>query len=78
MLYKAEFNSVGNNLYWHFHKYIDTDRGAEYFNTVWCGYNDSNWWNNVAPYEAIRTIKGDEGTEKVFIINFKTCEVKEV
>lgn len=78
MNYKVEFNRMGNDLFWNFHKFIETDKGYEYFNAEWDGYNDSNWWENVAPFETIRTIKGDKGTEKVFQINFSTCEVRKI
>lgn len=78
MIYKAEFNQLRNDLYWNFYKMLETDKGYEFFNETWTGYNDDNWWNNVAPFESIRTVTGDKGTVKVFKINFKTCEVEEV
>lgn len=80
MIYKAEFRQLSNDLFWNFCKSIETDKGYEYFITTWTGYNDANWWNNVAPLKQARisTVIGDKGTVKVFKINFKTCEVEEV
>ena len=76
--YKAEFRQMGNDLFWNFCKLIETDKGYEFFDTTWEGYNDANWWNNVAPLEQTRTVTGDKGTVKTFRINFQTCEVEEV
>lgn len=80
MIYKAEFRQLNNDLFWNFCKSIETDKGYEYFTKIWTGYNDANWWNNVAPLKQARTatVIGDKGTVKVFKINFKTCEVEEV
>jgi hypothetical protein len=42
----------------------------------WQGYNDANWWVNVAPTEQARVRKMPCG--RMFEIDFKTCEVFEL
>ncbi len=80
MTFKAEFSQIGNDLFWNFCKLIETDKGYEFFDTTWTGYNDANWWNNVAPLKQTRTavVTGDKGTVKTFQINFTTGEVEEI
>ena len=78
MTYKAELEQQRNDLYWKLYLNLVTDKDCEFFNVTWKGYNDANWWNNVALFESIKTVKGDKGTEKTFQINFSTGEVKEL
>ena len=80
MGYKVEVKCMHNDLFWNFCKLIETDKGYEFFDTTWEGYNDSNWWDNVAPLKKTRTatVTGDKGTVKTFQINFSTGEVEEV
>lgn len=42
----------------------------------WSGYNDANWWENVAPTEQARIRTMPCG--RTFEINFETCEVFEL
>lgn len=61
---KAEFSSIGRDLFW---RHFDMVDGF----IRWSGYDDANWWKNVAPSGATRT--GKSG--RVYTINYTTNEV---
>ena len=63
---KAEFQALGNDLYW---KLYDTHDGF----IRWAGYDDANWWQNVAPFYRDK-IGGRSGL--TYRINFDTREVE--
>lgn len=67
-LRKAEFQSLGRDLYW---KLYDTQDGF----IRWSGYDDTNWWQNVAPTVRDRVGKHSGLTYR---INFDTNEVETV
>ena len=80
----AKFTRYGNDLYWDFTdlRFLYGSRGecigSEFFHARWSGYDDANWWDNVAPN--IKPIKctSDKGTVAYFRIDFRTCKVEEV
>ena len=76
----AECNHLRNDIFWDFGRFYNTDKGYEWFKCMWTGYNDANWWDNVATKEEYQTRKvtGDKGTVKTFKIDFKTNIVTEV
>ena len=65
-LRKAEFQALGNDLYW---KLYDTQDGF----IRWTGYDDQNWWQNVAPAKRDRTGLRSGLTYR---INFETGDVE--
>lgn len=71
---KAESRHSRNDLYWVIY-FLDMVTG-EFIKLRWIGYNDGFWWNNVAPTEQARVIKGTNG--KSYRIDFNTGEVWEV
>lgn len=66
----AELTASNNDLIWKYSFYTDDLVWVKLF---WWGYNDSYWWNEVAPTEDARTIKGEDGRK--YSIDFKTCDV---
>lgn len=62
----AEFQSMGNDLYW---KVYDMEDGF----IRWTGYDDGNWWRNVAP---ARRDKVGEKTGRTYRINYETNVVE--
>ena len=75
--FKAEFDSYFNDLFWKV-TFFDFTGKAEYFKAEWVGYNDDNWWNNVAPSKKRQIITGDRGTKMTLEIDFETCKVTEI
>lgn len=69
----AKFSSMRNDLFWEFYRF--TDNGV-WLKLRWFGYNDYNWWHNVAPAKEIQQVKGQDG--KTYRIDFNTSEVFEV
>lgn len=69
---KAQFSSMGNDLSW---KYFDEIDGLIY----WHGYDDSNWWMNVAHTNQARQRIGSK-TGRIFEIDFHTyvVNIKEI
>jgi hypothetical protein len=51
---------------------------CEFFHVKFSGYNDINWWDNVAPYENTTEVKGDKGNIRKFKIDYNTCIIEEV
>lgn len=78
--YKTEYDKLQNDLFWSFCELFETDKGLEFFKHKWVGYNDDNWWNNVATKDENRIAKviGDKGTVIYLKIDFKTGIVKEI
>jgi hypothetical protein len=64
---QAEFTSLGRDLYWKV--YAGTDGFVR-----WGGYDDRNWWDNVAPTDHARTRFG-KATGRRFVIDFATGAV---
>ena len=60
----AQFSSLGNDLTW---QYFDDADGLIF----WHGYNDRNWWINVAHTDQARQRIGSK-TGRVFEIDFHT------
>lgn len=69
----AKFDALRNDLFWSYHHYTND---LVWLKLDWYGYNDQNWWNNVAPTEGARAKVGQDG--KTYLIDFHTCEVFEV
>lgn len=65
--YTATHTQLSNDLYWKVYA------GEDGF-VRWFGYNDRNWWDNVAPLEHTRTRVG-KVTGRKFTIDFTTGEV---
>lgn len=63
----ADHSQLGNDLFWKV--YVSGDGFIR-----WGGYNDRNWWENVAPLEHTRTRVG-KVTGRTFVIDFDTSEV---
>lgn len=61
---KAQFNEYGNDMHW---KYYDDQDGL----ILWYGYNDYNWWQNVAHQTNTRQRIGPV-TGRIFEIDFYT------
>lgn len=75
----AECHIMRNDLFWHFYEMQWTKDGkSETFKADWQGYNDANWWENVAP--KIKPLKcvGSRGTVKYLSIDFNSGRVEEV
>lgn len=72
----ANYNSYDNDMFWKMF-YKDPKTG-EYFKIELSGYNDSYWWNEVAPKKEKFEVIGSEGTTKSFRIDYKTNEVFEL
>lgn len=76
----AKMERGGNDLFFSLCFLAATDKSPfEAFHLRWTGYNDSNWWDNVATDVNVQTkkFKGEYGTEKTFRIDFKTRAVYE-
>lgn len=69
----AKHSKLHNDLFWEFHTFT---KDRVWLSLKWWGYNDYNWWHNVAPTDAARTAKGQDG--KTYRIDFNTSEVFEV
>lgn len=63
---KAKFSYMARNLYW---RHYDRQDGF----IKWSGYDDANWWNNVAPHR--RDQKGAV-TGRTYRIDFNTDTVE--
>jgi hypothetical protein len=63
---KAKFSYMGRDLYW---KLYDHKDGF----IRWSGYDDANWWNNVAP--KVRDRVGPE-TGRTYRIDFESDTVE--
>lgn len=75
----AEFTCRRNDMFWKFWQARTVAVGQfEWFKATWTGYNDSNWWVNVAPNARRMKCTGDMGTTVVLEIDFHTNRVKEV
>lgn len=71
---KAEYHISRNDMFWerYFHDMVT----GEFVKLRWTGYNDSFWWDNVAPTEQARVRKGSNG--KSYRIDFNTNDVWEI
>lgn len=75
----AECTIYGRDLYWNFNQMRWTkDSELEWFTAKWIGYNDANWWDNVAPFKRQQKCTGEMGTVVVLEIDFRTGRVVEV
>lgn len=63
----ADHSQLSNDLYWKVYA------GEDGF-IRWGGYNDRNWWENVATDDRTRTRVG-KVTGRTFTIDFRTGEV---
>lgn len=76
---RATFDIHRNDMYWKCHTYIETEASPfEWFKLEWQGYNDDNWWDNVAPTACVKSFIGDQGTTKTFRIDYHTMLIVEV
>ena len=76
---RAKFDIHRNDMFWECCTYIETEKSPfEWFVLKWQGYNDDNWWDNVAPKACVQTFTGDQGTKKTFRIDFHTMLITEV
>lgn len=64
---QAKFSQSRNDMYW---KYSDAEDGF----IRWVGYDDANWWDNVAPTAHARTRVGPD-TGRIYTIDFTTGEI---
>jgi hypothetical protein len=64
----AEFDQLGNDLFWTY--YCEGERVS------WSGYNDAHWWNKISKSEqtTTRTLKSGKKLQ----IDFRTTEIFEV
>jgi hypothetical protein len=76
--FKAKFDSSRNDLYWTVTFLVWDGKQHEYFKGEWTGYDDDNWWHNVAPSRKRKTVTGDKGTKITLEIDFETCKVTEI
>ena len=80
----AKFTKLSNDLFWDFTAVRSMFNleghfsGIEYFHAKWTGYNDANWWNNVAPNVEPLKCVGDKGTVAYLHIDFNSGRVEEV
>ena len=76
----AEFKIHRNDMFWSLTDLAWDGDNYEFFRCRWTGYNDSNWWDNVATKEENQTITvtGDKGTVRKYRIDFHTNIVTEV
>lgn len=75
----AECTIYGRDIFWKFHQMRWTkDLKLEWFKAKWTGYNDANWWDNVAPSQRQQKCTGELGTVAVLEIDFRTGRVVEV
>ncbi len=75
----AELSVYSRDIFWNFLQARWTKEGGmEWFKAKWTGYNDRNWWNNVAPSMRRQKCVGDRGTTVVLEIDFDTNLVVEV
>lgn len=75
----ADFTIYERDMRWYFlQARWRKDGGLEWFKAKWTGYDDSNWWNNVAPSMRRQKCTGDRGTTVVLEIDFDTNLVVEV
>lgn len=75
----ADFSIHRRDMFWNFLQARWTKDGeVEWFKATWIGYDDSNWWNNVAPSMRRQKCTGDRGTTIVLEIDFDTNLVVEV
>lgn len=70
----AEFNQLDNDLFWDWYHYEFDIQERHFQKLSWRGYNDSHWWNNVAPKTDIQTCL----CGKKFKIDFSTGDITEV
>lgn len=71
---KAEHSQLSNDLFWRY-SFFDLLTG-DFVTIRWQGYNDSFWWNNVAPTDQARVRKGSNGRQ--YKIDFNTNKVWEL
>ena len=75
----AEFQRLGNDLYWDFCRLIyqpeNEQEKIHFCHVKWIGYDDNYWWNNVS-------LKEKEGIcpkcGRKYAIDFKTNKVIEI
>lgn len=78
--FKAEFSQMRNDMYWEVH-FFDGDL---WYSFRWIGYDDANWWHNVASNQRRQTVAGEtidrEKTDKKITleIDFEKCIAREV
>ena len=76
---RATFYIHRNDMFWECCTYIETEASPfEWFQLKWIGYNDDNWWDNVAPDVCVKEFIGDHGTKKKFRIDFHTMLIVEL
>ena len=72
---KAEFSSLGRDLFWKLPILEYYGNSNAYFEILrWTGYDDANWWNNVSNKEQFQ-IKGAKNGKK-YKLNPETNEVE--
>ena len=76
---RATFTIHRNDMFRRCHTYIETKKSPfEWFELDWQGYNDDNWWDNVAPKACEQEFTGDMGTKLKFRIDYHTMLITEV
>ena len=76
---RARFDIHRNDMWWSCSTYIENKADPfEWFELKWKGYNDDNWWDNVAPKACVKEFTGSCGTKKTFRIDFHTMLIVEV
>lgn len=62
----AKFSQSRNDMYW---THFDLDDGF----IRWIGYDDANWWENVAPKADTSRVGKESG--RTYTLDYNTCEV---
>lgn len=76
---RARFDIYRNDMHWSCHTYLESEKSPfEWFELDWRGYNDDNWWDNVAPKSCVKEFTGSEGTKLTFRIDYHTMLITEV
>ncbi|MBG7616503.1 hypothetical protein IWC96_14590 [Brevundimonas sp. BAL450] len=65
---EAKFTQSRSDMHWSLYA------GEDGF-VRWGGYDDQNWWENVAKSDHARTRVG-KATGRAFVIDFDTCQVE--
>lgn len=74
----AERQRLSNDLYWEYRASRRTKAGEyENFKAEWWGYDDRNWWDNVAPAMKAVEVVGSLGTHVRLKLDPETSMVTE-
>lgn len=68
----ARFEQMRNDLFWEAHCPKCWQNGRQFTLLKWWGYNDRNWWDNVAPKAATRKCPKCSSSIQ---IDFRTREI---